>query len=216
MASKKTIIKYNPVTVDGNVYNYPVLSPKLESFAMQLIPCKLNLAEAIRRSEYATKDSLAYKHGSQLWARQDLREWLSVHLERLKDQLPKDAQDAINEIRIVKELVAIAYTHIGQIVDWDESGQVTVKTKDELTDAELASIKKVKCEIFETVNDEGSVTSRRTKIELEQHAKLTAIDMLAKLKWDWYKRVGGSKSYDDDQGKKRGYIVVPQPEKRIN
>lgn len=75
----------------------------------------------------------------------------------------------VNQDWVVKRLMAIAGTEMGELASWNESG-VTFKPSDELSETARMSVHQVK----QVMNEHGGT------IEIKQHDKLKALELLGK------------------------------------
>ena len=75
-----------------------------------------------------------------------------------------------NKESVAKELVDIGKTNIGDIMEWDEKGNVTIKDTKNISEAALKSIKKIKV----------TPTKLGPQLEVELHDKVAVLRVLAK------------------------------------
>ena len=75
-----------------------------------------------------------------------------------------------NKDAVAQELVDIATSSIDEIIDWDSSGYVRVKSPDEISNKAIKAIKKIKM----TPTKEGP------QLEVELHDKVSVLRTLAK------------------------------------
>jgi hypothetical protein len=82
-----------------------------------------------------------------------------------KSEILDHSKDAV-----AQELVDIATSNIDEIIDWDSSGYVRVKSPDEISNKAIKAIKKIKM----TPTKEGP------QLEVELHDKVSVLRTLAK------------------------------------
>lgn len=92
----------------------------------------------------------------------------ALSLKEAKNLLKSDS--ARKREAVEQELAAIGASELTDIITWDESGKVTIKDSDSLSERMKRSIKKMKV----------SPTQYGNQIEVEMHDKLSALRLLAK------------------------------------
>ena len=115
-----------------------------------------------------------------------MRDWMTKSLS--KRRVVKPPLDRFGGVRVVQrriqkseildhskdavaqELVDIATSSIDEIIDWDSSGYVRVKTPEEISNKAIKAIKKIRM----TPTKEGP------QIEVELHDKVSVLRVLAK------------------------------------
>lgn len=156
------------------------LQQKQKDFVNAYIACKFNATQAFKDAGYAAKTEGAANVGAhKLMTNPRVAEYLA---HRLNEALDRN-QIEVSKDRVVRELNRVAFSHIGQIMTWStnpDTGEVALTVRDsaELTPEELATIKKIKLtrKVHRTKDgDEYSTTT----MELEQHSKIGALEILA-------------------------------------
>jgi len=88
---------------------------------------------------------------------------------------------------IIEKVAAVAFSDIGQIANWDDSG-VTIIPKDELSLAALRSIKKIIVSEYVKLDKQGNEVGKTVRTVVEQKDSLKAVEMLAKLLGYWVEK----------------------------
>ena len=103
-------------------------------------------------------------------ARRDVREEIAK---------ANDCLGATSRARLMRELEAIAFTPLSDLMTWNERGERVVKDSRLLTPQEAAAIRSVQIRETSRASENGVTIDRH--VEIEQHAKVPALAMLAKL-----------------------------------
>ena len=146
------------------------------SFVDYLIIFKGNRTKAYKEAGYAViNDNVAAVSGHNLLKLLKVQRLLAWRL----NQLFEAEQIEVRQRRVIRELNRLAYSKISDFCEWDEAGKVTFKSMDDLTHDAVAAIKKIKCISSIRTDVDGNETESVT-IEIEQHDKKGALDMLAR------------------------------------
>lgn len=144
-----------------------MLTAKQETFATG-VASGLSQAEAYRQafpSSRKWKDESVWQRASKLASNVKVQ-------SRIQELLTKAAE--ANEVtieRIVAEVVKVAFANQRELMQWGPQG-VKLRSSDELTDAQAASVS----EVSESVSATGG------SLKLKTHDKLGALRFLAELK----------------------------------
>ena len=87
--------------------------------------------------------------------------------------------------RLVRELVSIAFSDIGNYVEVSEDGSLTCIPTASITKPKRVAIKKIKEHTRITESANGEKIWKDSRIEYELHDKLSAINVLLKLRNDF-------------------------------
>ena len=146
------------------------------SFVDYLIIFRGNRTKAYKEAGYAViNDNVAAVSGHNLLKKRKVQRLLAWRL----NQLFEAEQIEVRQRRVIRELNRLAYSSLSDFCKWDESGVVTFKSMDDLTHDALAAIKKIKCVRTVRYDKDGNETVSTT-MEIEQHDKKGALDMLAR------------------------------------
>ncbi len=173
MAANKPSIQTGLVPGDA-------LPPKRRLFVDHLIANKFNATQAYIDAGYATKSKgMVTSEAAKLLAVPEVQAYLQYKINEVLDR----NQIEVNKDRVIRELNRLAFSNIGQVMQWttdEATGEVTLKVRDstELTPEELATIKKIKVTRRVTRTKDGDEYSTTT-MELEQHDKMSALQVLA-------------------------------------
>lgn len=81
----------------------------------------------------------------------------------------------LNADRVIKEIASIAFTNLSDVVEWDEEGRITIKSKAEMSPEALAALSEI-----ESVTSQFGETTE-TKKSVKMRDKLAALDKLARI-----------------------------------
>ena len=127
----------------------------------------LNATQAAIRTGYARRT--ANRIGSQLLSK-------LVIQEKIAELVAERSQENLATVeRIIKELCAIAFTKLTDIVYIDAQGQAKVKPTAELTDAQQRAIE--------------SISETQFGVKIKMHDKTRAIELLGRHLGMWLDRV---------------------------
>lgn len=136
------------------------MTPKQKQFIKEYL-IDFNAAQAAIRAGYSKKT--AKEIGSRLLTKPHIRGAVNAEIEKRAKKTDITAE------RILKELARVAFANMGTIATWNESG-VSFTPKEQLSEDALATVQSVK----ETTNEHGG------SLEIKQHDKLRALEMLGK------------------------------------
>lgn len=152
------------------------LSQLQVNFVDQLIIHKGNQTLAYLAAGYKVKSKeAAAVAASRLIRNVKVRKLLSFRLAQLREAQMIE----VHQKRVIQELNRIAFSSPLDVAEWDSDGNVRVKGSDEMTHHELATIKKIKCTKTVKTSKDGT-EYETTVLEIEQHDKKGALDILAK------------------------------------
>lgn len=146
------------------------------NFVDYLIINKGNKTQAYKDAGYkAGNNNSAAVSAHQLFKNAKVQKYFAWRLEQIRRATNMD----VNQQRVVLELNRLAFSKISDVCNWDENGVITVKNVDDLSDDALASIKKIRC-IHSVRTDKDGNETETTTLEIEQHDKKAALEILAR------------------------------------
>ena len=146
------------------------------SFVDYLIIFKGNRTKAYKEAGYAViNNNVAAVSGHNLLKLLKVQRLLAWRL----NQLFEAEQIEVRQRRVVRELNRLAYSSLSDFCEWDENGKIIFKSMDDLTQDAVAAIKKIKCTRTVRTDSDGNETESTT-LEIEQHDKKSALDLLAR------------------------------------
>ena len=152
------------------------LTQQMVNFVDNLIITKGNRTQSYKNAGYKViNDNVAGVGGYELLKKPKIQKYLAWRL----NQLFEAEQVEVRQRRVIRELNRLAYSKISDFCKWDEAGVVTFKNMDDLTQDAVAAIKKIKCVRTVRSDSDGNETVTVT-MEIEQHDKKGALDMLAR------------------------------------
>lgn len=82
----------------------------------------------------------------------------------------------VTQDRVTRELSAVAFAILPDLVETDGQGMLRMKPLEQLTEAQRRAVKKLKLKTRTTATDDGTTTVQETEVEL--HGKLEALHLL--------------------------------------
>jgi phage terminase small subunit len=161
-------------TEDADNVNLPAdvqasIAQRYRNFARQMACCE-NATKAARAAGWTADPK---KQGWRLMKRPAVLAMVEEERKARADRLRLDDQ------RILDAYTLIAFHDPRSIVRWDETGEATVRSSDDLTEDEAMLVQSV--ERHETVDKEtGAVTSVKTRVKLA--SRENALAQLAKIR----------------------------------
>lgn len=104
-------------------------------------------------------------------------------INELEKSLKKQSEITLE--KILEAVAAVAFSDIGQVVDWSADGGVIIKDKDDLTLNARRSIKKIIVSEYIKLDSRGNEIGKTVRTMIEQKDSLKAIEMVAKLLGYW-------------------------------
>lgn len=153
------------------------LTEKQQRFVEEYL-IDLNATQAAIRAGYSEKT--AYSQAERLLRNVEVQSAI-VEAKSNRSDRTKITQD-----RVLKELSRIAFGDIRQVMSWDNEA-VTLKSSDELSDADAAMVS----EVSQTVTATGGT------IKLKVHDKMKALELAGRHLGLWEKSEGGEVSKAD-------------------
>jgi hypothetical protein len=111
---------------------------------------------------------------SLILARSEIQDYMSEAQARIAKEAQKTQDD------VAAELIYVGFATIGDVMQWDEGGNVTFTASDKLTRAQLAAIASVKGRKTIRTDSEGN-TTERIEFEVKMNDKLEALKQYVKL-----------------------------------
>jgi hypothetical protein len=141
-------------------------SPKIQGYLAELvIPAAAKAIEDLGKKEVeiaAREENIAAREENIAQAET---------LEQLRDRVRR---------QIINRLVAMGFTHMGQIADWTEEGVQFVPSA-ELTAEELASVASIESRVSEGESQDGKTLFKHVNMRVKQHNPYTAMRELTHL-----------------------------------
>lgn len=156
------------------------LTPKQEMFCLEYL-IDLNATQAAIRAGYSVRT--AKEQGYDLLTRPHI----NARVQELKQVRVVRAEKSADDV--IKELENVAFSRIGEVIEWNESGMAFIKNSDELNDDVMASIESVQVteEVTHTTANKAEGDSKRKvqsraniKSKVKLHNKMSALTQLAK------------------------------------
>ena len=147
------------------------LTPKQERFVEEYLVDR-NATQAAIRAGYSEKS--AHDQGSRLLRLVEVQETLRA---RGKAAL---ARLEVTEDMVLQALAVIAFSNLGDYVEWDESaGSLVVRPSAQIPKHLMAAIESVEDQVITTTNKDGTRSYSRHKQKIKLHPKLPALQLLA-------------------------------------
>ncbi len=131
------------------------LTDKQRAFAEEYM-LDLNMTKAAERA--------GYKKGSARCIGQKTFANPLVQAEIQKNMAARSGRTNVSADLVLREIGAIAFTTISDVLEWDEDGKILLKPSQDLSDGALSAIKRV--------------TKNKGEIRVELHSKEAALNLL--------------------------------------
>ena len=84
----------------------------------------------------------------------------------------------VTEARALQELASLAFSNLDDFLEWDQEGDLVVKSKAEIPRALLAALESVEEQVMKSENKDGTRVYTRTKRKVKLYAKLPALQLI--------------------------------------
>lgn len=140
------------------------LSPKEKIFVDEYLK-HLNATQAVKAAGYKVKDAAA--KGSQILRKGNIQAYVKKAMQN------RERRTEITQDRVLSEIAKVAFSNIGDIMDWSDAG-IRLRNSNDLSKDQKAAISSIK----EKVTD-GEGFSTKT-LEVRFHDKIKSLELLAK------------------------------------
>ena len=130
-----------------------------------------NATAAAKRAGYSNKT--AYSQGQRLLKNAEIREAINNALKEFHERA------FITKERVLLEVAKLAFTNLSDVVRWDEEGNLTISTPEDLTPDQLASISEISKHTMSFPTKNGEEVTR-TSMKIKMHNKDAALEKLMK------------------------------------
>lgn len=153
------------------------LTPKQQRFIEEYL-VDLNATQAAIRAGYSARSAASI--GEENLRKPDIAAAVEAAQQKRAERLGVTAD------RIEEELAAVAFSNLRDVASWDED-EVTLIPADDLSDQAARSLREVNARVETVEGESGSRTTRH--VQVKQHDKLRALELLGKRHGMWRERV---------------------------
>lgn len=143
------------------------LTPKQKAFVREYILCR-NGSEAARKAGYSKKS--ADVEAARLLGNASIQTLIQKNDAKMQEKFE------ITQDKILDEMAAVAFGHIGRVMDWDKDS-ITMIPKEEMSERDMKFIESI--QITETKTDKDT-TSTSFKVKTLAAYKVAALEKLGK------------------------------------
>lgn len=159
------------------------LSGKQAEFVRRFLTHRNGTKAAI---EAGYSEKTANEQAARLLANVSIRVILDAEHEKVERKFELSRQ------MIIDGLMNIAFNHVGNLATWNDEGEVTVRSKDDLTDNEMRFIESLECFKTEIERGEGEpIKTTKTSIRTLSNQRLKALELLGKHLGMWKEKDDG-------------------------